>query len=54
VFGLHFLVTVLYWRKLKQELNEKDPEAGPQAETIEKCSLLACSSRAGPPVYLWN
>lgn len=42
--------------KRKAETQGKNPEAGTEAESMEKCSFLACSSGACPPCFQkkWN
>jgi hypothetical protein len=44
-FGFHFHIAVHYQRELGQELKQgRNPEAGVDAEAMEGCCLLACSS----------
>jgi len=66
LFSLHFHSTVHHWQESGQELKqERNLEAGADAEAMEKCSLLVClacllieprttSPGVDPPVTSWN
>jgi hypothetical protein len=53
LFGLHFHITLHYQRKSGQELKQgRSLEAGANAEAMEGCRLLACSSWLVQPAFL--
>jgi hypothetical protein len=52
-FGLHFHITVHHQRKSGQEIKQGwNLEAGADAEAIEGCCLLACSTWLAQPSFL--
>jgi hypothetical protein len=53
LFSSHFHITVHDQRKSGQELTQgRDLEAGADAEAMEGCCLLACSSWLAQPAFL--